>query len=226
MADEDDDDPIDNGDKIDWKARYMNQREKTRSERKRADEAVKQIDALKPKADAHEDLTKRLAERDAELAIERSGRQFDRAVTSKGITDPEAIDLVQMQYNRLDAKGRPDPADWIEGLTKDAEKTPKWLSPYLPKATEQTTTTEQTQQTQQAATQQQNTTQQRTMPDPNRTAVQTGTASGGWVPTQADRARAHELARRGDRTLFDRIQAADGFAPMGPLVGGGQGNTT
>lgn len=237
MADEEDEEVTGEGDKIDWKARYINQRARTKEQKERADQLDTQIKAIKPKAEAHDGLAQQLAAITKERDDERAGRGFDRAVAAKGITDPEAIDLVRSRYSALPEKDRPAPDAYVDSLTADPAKTPKWLSGYLqpPAKTEQQGTQTQ-QQTQQGQAAQSNTggQQQVQAVNPNRTAVSTTGAHGAWVPTPEDRARAHAMAVKGDYSHAMRIQAADGFAPLqlpgmsntgGGQQGGGGQNT-
>lgn len=227
MADEEDEDGTVEGDKIDWKARYINQRARTKEQKERADQMDAQLKQIRPKAEAHDGLQQQLVTLTKERDSEREGRGFDRAVAAKGITDPEAIDLVRSRYGALPEKDRPAPDAYVDSLTADPAKTPKWLSGYLqpPAKTEQQSTQVQ-QQTQQGQVSQSNGggQQQTQAVNPNRTAVSTTGAHGAWTPTPEDRARAHAMAVKGDYSLAQRVQQADGFAPMQlPGFGGGGG---
>jgi hypothetical protein len=110
-------------------------REETRAKRDalaRVGELEATVADLEKRGATVETLTKRIGEVELERDNERSGRLFDRAVVSKGITDPEGIDLAQAQYARLPAKDRPAPDAWLDLLTKEADKIPRWLAGYLP----------------------------------------------------------------------------------------------
>jgi TolA-binding protein len=197
------------------RAQLADARRKLRAANERITELQGQITDLEPKAQSSETLTRRIQELERERDGERSGRSFDRAVAAKGITDPEGVDLVQLQYQRLPEQNRPKPEDWLNTLTADPAKAPKWLSPYLPQQG-------QGQQAQGGAAggaagagaggQQQR-------PNPNGGAVGGAPAGGGGTPSQAEINAARAAALRGDRGAWDAMQARLGFGGLPKLDG-------
>jgi hypothetical protein len=227
-------------DSEDWKGKYVRLKTRNAADRERLSELEGkleglegQLKALKPKADAHDSLQQQIATLTQERDGERSGRAFDRAVAGKGITDGEAIDLVRARYQGLPEKDRPTPEAYIDTLTADPAKVPKWLAGYLQSSQSQQgqgATSQQQSQQGQPSQQVANAGSQQQRPDPNRTAVPTNGTQGAWKPTNEDRARAHAMMLKGDKSLHFQIMAADGFAVETPLVAlqpatGGGANT-
>ncbi len=173
-------------------------REETAAKREalaRVTELQGQITELERRGATVETLTKRVGELEGERDAERAGRLFDRAVVAKGIVDPEGIDLAQVQYGRLPPKDRPAPDAWLETLTKEADKVPRWLAGYLPAKAEPGTAAK---------------------PPPaaaTRTgAATTGASAGGDQSLEQAKARISELsaeaARTGDWKAYDAERPA------------------
>lgn len=163
-------------------------REETRAKREalaRVGELEGQIAELEKRGATVETLTKRIGELEGERDSERRARAFDRAVFGRGITDPEAVDLAQVQYDRLPEKDRPAPDVWLESLTKEADKVPRWLAGYLPAKADPAVTT---------ATKLATTAATRT----GTTATAAG--AGGEQSLEVAKARISELAAEASRT--------------------------
>lgn len=54
-----------------------------------------------------------------------------KTVTGAGITDPDLVELVQWQHNRLPEEGRPGLGDWLAGIKADPSTAPVALRPHL-----------------------------------------------------------------------------------------------
>lgn len=213
MADDEDDDAK-TGENA-WKAKWQSLKERHTKANARIAELEAQVQSLEPKAATVDTLTKRVGEVEKERDTERSGRAFDRAVYGRGITDPEGIELIALQYGRLPEPHRPAPAAWLEGLTKEADKAPKWLQPYLPQSAQgQGQQGGQAQGAgQQGAGGQQG--QQRANPNAGVVSSQGGAgAGGGSQPTPAEIQAARAAALAGNTEAWTAMQQRLGFQPL------------